>query len=361
MLFGRHYALTAATTVAVILCCGCSRLSPGALAPVALTGIEVTSLVPILVATKRQPSTADIGEMFTAEPADEVSYASVTVSIPPDAARKIGEVQWPAALPGDPKQSFVTTSASYLDPKSFAAALSSAVKQTERGNVLVFIHGFNNRFDEALFQFAQVIHDSRSPAVPILFSWPSRGMVGMRAYQDDLQNAAGSVGAVGQLLDGIAATASVKDVTVICHSMGCVLTLEALWSRAMRDGKIGDKVKNVFLVAPDVDVNVFRSRMRQMGSSRPRFALFMSQDDRALKLSKSIWGGITRLGDVDPGQEPYRTDFQREHIAVFDLTNLSGRAHSRAFAEITSVMGLIAQWRAEGQEMVGSKPEAVSQ
>lgn len=346
-----------------MLCCGCARLSPGALAPVAQAQSDTagTSLVPILVATNRRPATTDGGEMFGAEPAGELSYAKVTVSIPPDAGRKIGEVQWPATVPGDPRQSFVTTSAEGLEPTSFAAALSSALGRSRRGHVLVFIHGFNTRFDEAVFRFAQVIHDSGSPAVPVLFSWPSRGAVGLRAYQDDLQSAAGSLDALGQVLDGVAATAGVKEVTVVCHSMGCVLTLGALWSRAARGGRIGGRIRNVLLVAPDVDVDVFRERMRQMGSPRPRFALFMSRDDHALKLSKSIWGGITRLGDVDPAQEPIRGVLRREGVAVFDLTSLGGAAHSRAFNEVASVMGLIEQWRAEGNETGGPRPEVADQ
>jgi esterase/lipase superfamily enzyme len=110
-------------------------------------------------------------------------------------------------------------------------------------------------------------------------------------------------------------------------------------------------VKNVLLVAPDVDSNVFRSHMRQMGNARPRFALFLSQDDGALKLANSISGGISRVGAVDPDQEPYKTDFQREGIMVFDVTGLRGTAHSRAFEDVTSVMGMIEQRLAEGQRM----------
>jgi esterase/lipase superfamily enzyme len=222
--------------------------------------------------------------------------------------------------------------------------------------VLVFVHGFNNRFDEAVFQFAQIAHDSKSPAVPILFSWPSRGVVGLRAYQDDLESARNSRDAVEQLLNTLAANTNVKQVTILCHSMGCSLTLEALWSRAIRTGSMGAKVRNVLFVAPDVDVNVFRAHMREIGGAKPRFALFLSQDDHALKLSKSIWGGITRLGDVDPDQEPYKSDFQRERILVFDLTGLKGNAHSRAFKDVTSVMGMIEARLAAGQDMTEGRP-----
>jgi esterase/lipase superfamily enzyme len=98
--------------------------------------------------------------------------------------------------------------------------------------------------------------------------------------------------------------------------------------------------------------------MQQMGSGRPRFALFMSQDDGALKLSKTLLGGATRLGDADPAQEPYKTDFRRENIMVFDLTGMRGGAHSRAFEDPSSVMAMIEERLAEGQQMTddGSTP-----
>jgi esterase/lipase superfamily enzyme len=150
----------------------------------------------------------------------------------------------------------------------------------------------------------------------------------------------------------------VKEKTILCHSMGCLPTVEAIRSEALHAGRIGSKVKNVMLVAPDVDVNLFRTQMREIGSARPRFAVFVSQDDRALMLSRSISGGVARLGQVDPGREPYKSDFRREGIMVFDLTGMRGRAHSRAFREVSSVMGMIEQRFAEGQQMMDAGPEA---
>lgn len=364
-MIGRRHILTLVAVATGLCCCGCSaRLSQGSLLPVAQAETEGTSLVPLLVATERKRSTADAaGEMFGRERAEEMSYASVTVTIPPDAARKIGEVQWPPSLPGDPQKSFTALSANYLDKRSLITALTASAKLSASGKVLIFVHGFNNHFDEAVFRFAQIIHDSKVPAIPVLFSWPSRGLVGLSAYQDDLQSATESRVALEQLFDLVGANANVREVTVLCHSMGCFLTLEALRSKAVRDGKVGDKVKNVLLVAPDVDVNLFSAEMRQMGRARPRFALFVSRDDHALKLSKVIGGGITRLGDVDPDQEPYKSEFQRERIMVFDLTHLRGGAHSRAFESVTSVMGMIEERLAEGQQMTdeGTNPMAAIQ
>jgi len=346
-----NHLLTGAVTALVIYCGGCTRLPQGALVPVAQANTVGTSIVPVLVATTRNRATADPGDMFNGQRADQASYASIAVSIPPDTARKIGEVQWPTTMPADPQHSFVTASATYLDRPSFIAAVSSSVKKNGNGKVLVFVHGFNNRFDEAVYRFAQVVHDAKSPAVPVLFSWPSQGLVSLAAYKDDRMNATSSGEALDQLLNAVAGSKDVKEVNVLCHSMGCLLTLETLHARAIHAGKIGGKIKNVLLVAPDVSVDVFRSEMQEMGSAKPRFALFLSEDDQALKLSKSIGDGVTRLGNVNPDQEPYNTEFQREGILVFDLTGLRGGAHSRAFTDVTSVMGMIQQRLAEGQQL----------
>jgi esterase/lipase superfamily enzyme len=192
---------------------------------VAQADTEGISVVPVLIATTRSRSTANAGEMFDSRRAEGVSYASVVVSIPPDAARKTGEVQWPASLPGSPQESFVTVSANHLDKQSFVSDLSAAAKRNERSKVLVFVHGFNNRFDQAVYRFAQITHDSRAPAIPDLFSWPSRGVVGLRAYQDDLESANDSRDALEQLLDTIGGNVNVKEVTILYHSMGCLPTL----------------------------------------------------------------------------------------------------------------------------------------
>ena len=78
-----------------------------------------------------------------------------------------------------------------------------------------------------------------------------------------------------------------------------------------------------------------------MGSLKPRFALFVSQDDKALELSQTIWGGVPRLGEINPAQEPYQSELKRENIEVFDLTTLKGNAHDRAFENITAVVAML--------------------
>jgi esterase/lipase superfamily enzyme len=121
-------------TLSAGACAG--RPSQGVLIPTAVSA-EGTSRVSILAATTRQRAATDPGEMFSGTRAAEVSYAAVTVSIPPDGSRQAGDVQWPQSVPGNPSRDFVTVSADYLDKQAFVSAISTAAKPTGRRNVLM--------------------------------------------------------------------------------------------------------------------------------------------------------------------------------------------------------------------------------
>lgn len=319
----------------------------GVLVPSAVS-TEGTSRVPIFVATTRSRSITDAGEMFSGERSPMISYAAITVSVPPESARKIGQIQWPTSLPGDPARDFVTTSAAYLDEASFTGKIADLAKSAGRSRVLVFVYGYNNRFDEAVYRLAQIVNDSKAPVIPVLFSWPSRGILNLSAYKEDLESAHASRVALRQLLITIAANRNIREVTILCHSMGCWPALDALQPK--------EKVKNLLLVAPDVDIDVFLYDIHRVGSPKPRVAIFISRDDMALNLSELISSGRPRLGNFNPDQEPYRSSFERNAILVFDLTNLQGNAHSRTFEDISSVMGLMERRLAEGQLLTDSSP-----
>lgn len=350
-----------AALAATAFCAGCvHRPAQGVLTPTTQQ-VEGTARVPILVATTRKKATEDPGEMFGGERSDALSYAAITVSIPPD--RKVGAVQWPAALPGDAKRDFVTVSADYIDHKAFAASIADTARRTKHPRVLIFVHGFNNRFDDAVYRFAQIVHDSKAEAVPILFTWPSRGNVQLKSYTYDRESANYSRDALEGLIDQIAAYPHIKEIHLLAHSMGNWVTLEALRGRSMRRvaRHNNDKVKQAMLVAPDVDIDVFRATIKRMGPNRPKMLLFASQDDGALSLSKEIWGGVDRIGEVG-ATEPYRTEFERDRIAVYDLTplkNKSANAHSRAFDDIGDVMELVRErnMRERGTQVARGAPQ----
>jgi esterase/lipase superfamily enzyme len=178
----------------------------------------------------------------------------------------------------------------------------------------------------------------------------------LRAYTYDRESANFSRDDLESLLDSLEANPSVSEVNLLAHSMGNWIALEALRSRSIRGSAASrrSKLKNVMLVAPDVDVDVFRSQLQRMGGARPPISLFISRDDGALALSKAIWGDVPRLGDVDPQQEPYRTELANDRIEVFDLTKLAvagDDAHDRAFEQAPTVVAMIRNRMAQGQSL----------
>jgi alpha-beta hydrolase superfamily lysophospholipase len=71
------------------------------------------------------------------------------------------------------------------------------------------------------------------------------------------------------LLDTISQNPNVKEITVLAHSMGCELALEALRERATRLGKVGDKIKNVLLLRPTYPSMRFKPICNKWAINRP--------------------------------------------------------------------------------------------
>ena len=79
--------------------------------------------------------------------------------------------------------------------------------------------------------------------------------------------------ALESLLAMLAGFPEVTEVNLLAHSMGNWVALEALRGRSMRGGQTpnsvkADKLKNAMLVAPDVDVDVFRMQIQRMGAAK---------------------------------------------------------------------------------------------
>jgi esterase/lipase superfamily enzyme len=77
-MFQKELITAASIGLAIVLGACAGRPAQGVLVPVAQSA-EGTSRVNVLVATTRQRSTSDAGEMFNGERAEDVSYAAITV------------------------------------------------------------------------------------------------------------------------------------------------------------------------------------------------------------------------------------------------------------------------------------------
>jgi esterase/lipase superfamily enzyme len=138
--------------------------------------------------------------------------------------------------------------------------------------------------------------------------------------------------------------------------MGTWLTMESLRQMGIRDGNVPSKIENVILASPDIDLDVFAKQFVEMGKKRPKFTIFVSQDDRALALSSFISGDVSRLGAIDPSAEPYRTQLERAGITAIDLTKVKSEdgLHHGKFAESPEIVQLIGTRLATGQTLTDS-------
>ncbi|ARN80016.1 alpha/beta hydrolase [Methylocystis bryophila] len=340
--------------LAALLCllalAACGRVH-GVLTP---TGAQApgTSRVDMLVATTRSDLGAAPGEMFTGERGEGLSFADIAISIPPDSARQIGDVQFPQSLPADPLRDFVTLKADRLSKGAALAQLNGRLAHTPRRQVLVFVHGFNNRFEDAVYRFAQIIHDSNTDALPVLFTWPSRGKLLQYGY--DHESASFSRDALERVLQALAQDPSVGEISVLAHSMGNWVTIEALRQMAIRDRGLPAKINTVMLAAPDVDFDVFQRQIAEIGSAAAsRFYIFVARDDGALAVSRRVWGDMPRLGAINPEASPYNELLEQDKIRWIDLTGVSSDDPLRhgTFASAPGVVRAIGVRLAGGQSL----------
>lgn len=331
---------------------GCAGRPKGVMTPVPPAQASGTSQVDMLVATTRQPS-GDPATLFSGERSPTLSLTEVAVSIPPDSSRKPGTVQWPRRLPPNPETDFAVTRVRELASQDEARGWFRG--NNTGGHVLVFVHGFNNRYEDAVFRLAQIVHDSNAQTTPMLFTWPSRASV--LGYNYDKESTNYSRTALEDALRTLADAPNVKDVTILAHSMGTWLTMESLRQMGIRDGKIAAKIQNVILASPDIDLDVFAKQWVDMGKVRPKFTIFVSQDDRALAASSFISGDVSRLGAIDPTAEPYRTQLETAGITAIDLTKVEtdGGLHHGKFAESPQIVQLIGQRIIKGQTLTDSQ------
>jgi esterase/lipase superfamily enzyme len=337
----------------VVMLTGCGGRPINVLGPVAETSPNA-SKVEMLVMTTRAPSLVP-GEMYSGERALSASFAEMTISVPPPGVHKVGDVEWPRRLPSNPKTDFATLEADEINRDKAEKWLNVSVKKSPDHSVLVFIHGFNNRYEDAVYRFAQVVHDSGAQSVPVLATWPSRGS--LLAYGYDRESTNYSRNGLEKLFQYLAKDPDIREVNILAHSMGNWLTLESLRQMAIRNGRLPAKFKNVMLADADVDVDVFRQQLADMGEPRPSFTLFVSRDDRALAVSKRVWGDVGRLGAIDPTISPYKEEIASNHMTVIDLTKIKAgdNLHHSKFAESPQIVQLIGRRLADGQPLSDSR------
>lgn len=215
------------------------------------------------------------------------------------------------------KTDFVALDRRRLDGRAFFRSVA-AQSHNPDGLVVVFVHGYNTNYEEAVFRIAQLAKGANGMITPVLFSWPSQASV--RGYVADRDSVAYARDDLAALLVSLRRAMPGKRIGLLGHSMGGWLVMEAM--RQLR--LTGQDVSNiqVGLAAPDIDLDHFRVQMAQIGHlSRPP-VIFVSMDDRALATSRRLAEGRQRLGAADV-EDPKIKDLIRETgVQIIDISSL---------------------------------------
>jgi esterase/lipase superfamily enzyme len=248
--------------------------------------------VEVLVATSR--SASEPPSVFGRGRSEALNFATFNVSVPPD--RQAGTVTWPFAPPGDARTDFLVIEARrHRGAEAFTAAVEHRIGRDRDGvrEAIVFVHGYNVTFAEGLYRQAQIAHDFGLPDLPVHYSWPSAGS--LRGYVYDKESAIFAAEGLADLMQMLAGT-GIDQIALAGHSMGGLVVMEALRLLALRDSAAFAKLQAVVLLAPDVDVDIFRQRMTLLRDRSLPVYIFASSEDRALRASSRLQGNRTRLG-----------------------------------------------------------------
>ncbi|MDZ5696340.1 alpha/beta hydrolase [Chelativorans sp. M5D2P16] len=297
---------------------------------------EISALHRIFLATSREPA-SEPGVIFSGQRAPEIAFGLVDVSVPE--VHESGKLERsPTTHVADPARYFAARRLGlYRDAETFRTVIGRSARERD-GRALVFVHGFNTSFDEAVYRMTQIVHDSGYGGVPVLFTWPSSARVLNYIY--DQNSATAARDALEKTLHLIAGS-GVKRIDIVAHSMGAWLTMEVLRQLAISgDRDLGGRLADVVLASPDIDLDVFQSQMRRYGVPDRNFFVLTSRDDRALNVSRIIAGNAPRLGS---GIQP--EEVAELGVTVLDVTSLSspdGLNHTK-FAENPVLVRLLGE------------------
>jgi esterase/lipase superfamily enzyme len=237
----------------------------------------------LLVATTRKPANgARAKPWFGPERASKMTVARARLT-PPDDGRfslaSVGLADWK------------------LEKIEQFAQVGDLIAPTAGGHdVLIY-----TTFETAALDAARLSDGIKFAGETMVFSWPSRAS--LLDYGFDRESAMWSRDALQQVLDGLIANPVVGHIHIVAHSIGTMLTMEALRQLYAQQGEEAvNRIGAVVFASPDIDMDGFSSSVQRIGPLAPKITVIAATNDRALVVSRWIAGGITRVGAAESEQ-----------------------------------------------------------
>jgi len=208
----------------------------------------------------------------------------------------------------------------------FGEINKALMKNYAKKTIVVYVHEFNNTFNEAAMRAAQIKHDIRFDGEMVVYAWPSRRLVGYTAAEG---NSEWTQTDLTTFLKKLLCNVGDVEIYLLAHSMGSRILMRSLAdiisaNPSKEKGYVGrckeenrfpiDKIAGVILAAADLDYDYFnRSVAKMLVDNKIFTTIYASSEDIVLGISE-YKHKYQRIGEV--GKSP----FVREMIDTIDIS-----------------------------------------
>ena len=212
---------------------------------------------------------------------------------------------------------------------------------TPRKDVYIYVHGYNNTFEDAAFALAELWHFFGREGLPIIYTWPA-GHPGVFGYTYDRESSEFTIFHLKQVIRWLSDQPEVENIHIIAHSRGTDVAISAfrelvIWARgAGISARKRFKIKNFVMAAPDLDVQVISQRIaaERLVLEVDQGTLYTSPGDEAIGIAEMLFASprgrlgtlaITELNEGEIGR--MKANAARVTVINFDGES-TGYGHS---------------------------------
>ncbi len=187
-----------------------------------------------------------------------------------------------------------------------AAEVKRRLALTPRKDVYLYVHGYNNTFEDAAFALAELWHFFGREGLPIVYTWPA-GHPGIFGYTYDRESSEFTVFHLKQVIRWLSEQPEIENIHLIAHSRGTDVALSAfrelvIWARgAGLNPRERFKIKNFIIAASDLDVQVLSQRVaaEYLALAVDQATVYTSPDDKAIGIAEWLFASPRgRLGTL---------------------------------------------------------------
>ena len=284
----------------------------------------------IFFGTNRAPVKGMVPGTFGTDRSPKLTFGEAIIQVPggqfsKEASLKPYQVAPVPVGPSTNAEQLAITAKTIIEDNRFATTVKQRATKGHLydNSVLVFIHGYNNSFDDAIKRTAQLVRDLNFDSPAFSFAWPSRGSV--FRYGSDLQSATETVDACAAFLTQVAQATGAARIHVIAHSMGNRILLPAL---AKLPSSIQSRFGEIVLASPAVELKSFNEVLDRLNAAHlDHFTLYASSRDKALLAGFYREFGTTLAGFVTADEPIIHDGMQSIDVSEggnsLDSTNLN--------------------------------------